>query len=130
MPLGKPMGARSLEYPAWISFVHWTLPEGADVDANAKALSTRQWPSEALIRAFIVTEPRAVGVIALWATRDPAERSASEEARSSIGKELGASRSGSTIFEAPLLVDGTLRAQSDLRYSTKASLSDDGRSVP
>jgi hypothetical protein len=51
-----------------------------------------------------------VGVAALWATREGAEGAAAEGARATIAAGLGATGSSALLFEAPLLIDATLRA--------------------
>jgi hypothetical protein len=110
VPHGEPLGARSEKFPAWASVVRWELGDAQRVTPAAQGLARAAWSGPALIRGFVVTGPTWVGVAALWATRDAAEGAAAEEARAKIVAELGASRSSALLFEAPLLIDATLRA--------------------
>jgi len=110
LPRGTPAGRRSLDYRAWASFVRWPLPPESDRAAAARILAARPAPA-AMIRAFVVTEPRGVGLVTLWATRDAAESAATEAARASVGQAVGAGASEVVLFEAPLLIDETLVAR-------------------
>ena len=107
LPHGTATGRRSLDYRAWASFVLWRLPEGRDPAAAAQILAARPAPA-ALIRAFVVTEARGVGLVALWATREGAEGDVTEATRAAVGKTIGAGESERILFEAPLLIDATL----------------------
>ena len=109
MPLGEAVGTRSIKYPAWISLVLWTLPAGADASSCTAALAQAA-PGDALIRSFVVTAQGSVGIASLWATREAAERAASESARTAVGKTVSATASSVTLFEAPLLIDAILSA--------------------
>ena len=62
-----------------------------------------------LIRGAVVMSPRAVGIMGLWATREAAERAVTEDARRALGGVAMAGPSTFTLFEAPLLVDASLR---------------------
>jgi hypothetical protein len=115
LPGGKPEGARSVDYPAWASLVRWELPPGADPMASATTLAAAPWSSDALIRGMIVTGPQEVGVVALWATREAAERAVTAEARGAIGRSIVASASTFVLFETPLLIDETIRSALDAR---------------
>jgi hypothetical protein len=110
VPRGEPIGARSEQFPAWASLVRWELGDAKRVTAAAAALARAAWAGPALIRGFVVTGPTSVGVAALWATRDGAEGAAAERARATVAAELGATSSTALLFEAPLLIDATLRA--------------------
>ncbi len=129
VPLGESMGARSMQYPAWASLVRWELGDEARVPAAAQVLAAGAWASPTLVRGFVVSGPTWVGVAALWATREGAETAASATARDGLGTSLGATSATSTtsaasatsatsgwtngssalLFEAPLLIDATLR---------------------
>jgi hypothetical protein len=114
IPKGKTVGSRSVEYPAWVSMVRWNLASGADSASAAKTLAA--WlPSDSLIRSFVVTSPESVGVVSLWASREAAENAASAEARAATGNAIAATASTFTLFEAPLLVDATIRGASASR---------------
>jgi hypothetical protein len=108
---GKPEGTRSLAYPAWASFVSWSLPEGADQGAAAKALAAQPWTDAEMVKAVIVVGPRLAGVVAVWATREAAEGAMSERRRAALGQASGGTETSSTLFEAPLLIDAKLRAR-------------------
>ena len=109
VPVGTPRGTRSTEVPATASFVRWDLPDTADPAAMARLVATSPWPSEALVRGFVVTGPKTVGVAALWATREAAEQAVSTEGRAPIAGAIGAPCASVTLFEAPLLVDASIR---------------------
>jgi hypothetical protein len=61
------------------------------------------------VRAFVTAEAGKAGVIALFASRAFAEAFAAEDSRAGLSSALGASGSSVTLFEAPLLIDATLR---------------------
>jgi hypothetical protein len=107
---GEPQGARSLGYPAWASLVRWELGAAASVAAAAHGLAQAAWSGPALVRGFVVTGPSWVGVAALWATREGATEAVGDGARAAIGARMGATGSSALLFEAPLLIDATLRA--------------------
>jgi hypothetical protein len=109
LPEGKPTGERAVDFPAWISLVRWDLAENAEVEAAARTAAGLPWGGEALIRGFVVTGPHEVGIAALWATREAAERASTAETRGRLGSSLGARGSSSVLFEAPLLIDASLR---------------------
>jgi hypothetical protein len=111
LPEGEPIGARSVQFPAWVSLVRWELAPEARVASAAEVLSHAAWAGPALVRGFVVTGPRFVGVAALWATREAAEAAAASGARTSLGASLEATGSSALLFEAPLLVDATLRTE-------------------
>ena len=115
---GEPRGARSVEYPAWASFVQWELPVGVEASASAKALAGASWSTELLMRGFVVTSPRTVGIVALWATREAAESAVTEDARRSLGAVAMAGASTFVLFEAPLLVDANLIDRASPRKPT------------
>jgi hypothetical protein len=110
LPDAEPIGARSEQFPAWVSLVRWQLEDRVRVADAAEVLSHATWAGPALVRGFVVTGPSLVGVAALWASRQAAEAAASEVARASTAMSLGATGSSALLFEAPLLVDATLRA--------------------
>lgn len=109
IPAGQALGTRAVEYPAWISLVRWDLPGASEVAAAAKILAGRPWPDEAMIRAFVVAGPHEVGIAALWATREAAEQASSAEERGQLGASIEARGSSAARFEAPLLIDASLR---------------------
>jgi hypothetical protein len=109
VPRGEPMGERSQQFPAWASLVRWELGDGLRVARAAQELARAAWSGPALIRGFVVTGPTWAGVAALWATREGAEGAAAEGPRATLGSGLGASGSSALLFEAPLLIDATLR---------------------
>lgn len=106
---GEPAGSRSLSFPASASFVAWKLRPDADVLASARRLAESDLSEPERVRTFVVHESDRVGLVSLFATRDAAERSASEERRAALGKTLAAISSESALFEIPLMVDATLR---------------------
>lgn len=106
---GELAGTRSLSFPASASFVTWKLLPDADVPATARRLAESDLSEPERVRTFVVYERDRVGLVSLFATRDAAERAASEERRAALGKVLSAVSSESVLFETPLLVDGTLR---------------------
>jgi hypothetical protein len=109
LPQGESVGTRSEQFPAWVSFVRWEIDDGARVAEAAQVLARGTWVRPTLIRGFVVTSPSSVGVVALWATREGAEGATTEATRASLAGSLGATRSSSLLFEAPLLVDASLR---------------------
>jgi len=109
LPEGEPIGTRSLQFPAWVSVVRWELGDEARVASAAESLSHATWAGPALVRGFVVTGPKFVGVAAVWVTREAAEAAAAEGARATLGAALEATGSSALLFEAPLLVDATLR---------------------
>jgi hypothetical protein len=109
VPRGKPMGARAEQFPAWASLVRWELGDAKRVTVAAQGLAQAAWSGPALIRGFVVTGPTWVGVAALWATREGAEGAAAERARAMVAEDLDATGSTALLFEAPLLIDATLR---------------------
>jgi hypothetical protein len=110
VPQGERVGERSEKFPAWASVVRWELGNSQRVMPAAQELARAAWSGAALVRGFVVTGPTWVGVAALWATREAAEGAVVEGARAKISAELGAARSSALLFEAPLLIDATLRA--------------------
>jgi hypothetical protein len=110
-PIGEPRGSRSIKYPASASFVRWELAASADVAGAAKLLATSPLPDEGrtLVRRFIVTAPHAVGEISLWVTREAAESATTLELRERVARAIAAQSYTLTLFEAPLLIDATLR---------------------
>jgi hypothetical protein len=110
VPQGEPVGARSEKFPAWASVVRWELGDAQRVTPAAQDLARAAWPGPALVRGFVVTGPTWVGVAALWATRAAAEGAAAQSTRATIAAGLGATDSSAILFEAPLLIDATLRA--------------------
>lgn len=106
---GEPTGTRSLSFPASASFVTWRLRPDADVLASARRLAESDLSEAERVRTFVVLDRGRVGLVSLFATREAAERSVSEERRAGLGKVLSALSSESVLFETPLLVDGTLR---------------------
>jgi hypothetical protein len=109
LPQGEPVGTRSEQFPAWVSLVRWEIDDGAREAEAAQVLARGTWAGPTLIRGFVVTSPRSVGVAALWATREGAEGATTEATRASLAGSLSATRSSSLLFEAPLLVDASLR---------------------
>jgi hypothetical protein len=109
LPVGEPRGTRALEAPSWASFVRLDLPATADLATATHALASGPFADEALIRAFVVRGAGFVGVVSLWATRAAADAAVSIDRRTSLGARVGASRSEGEVFEAPLLIDATLR---------------------
>lgn len=109
LPVGERRGTRALEAPAWASFVRLVLPATADLAGAARALLGTSFGDETLIRAFVVQGGDFVGLVALWATRAAAEAAAGTERRAALAALAGASATDATLFEAPLLIDTTLR---------------------
>jgi hypothetical protein len=109
LPLGAPAGVRAVDYPASAAQVRFTLRPGAEPVAAARDLAAAIVGREGLVRAFVTDEPGKAGVVALFATRAHAEAFAAQESRALLGSALGASGSTVTLFEAPLLIDETLR---------------------
>jgi hypothetical protein len=109
LPRGEPIGARSEEFPACASLVRWELAESTRVPAAARRLAQASWARPELVRAFVITGATWVGIAAIWATREAAERAASEDTRASLGAVIDARSSEAVLFEAPLLIDATLR---------------------
>ena len=109
MPRGAPAGARTLRYPAFATLVLWQLAPDRPVDQVVDRLAKASWPRRELIRAFVVTGPGVVGVAALWATRPAADQAVSISERGVLASLLGATGSEATAFEAPLLLDESLR---------------------
>lgn len=94
-PIGEPLGRRSLAYDASATFVTSTVAEG-ELEARARALAAKLSTEDGLIRGFVVAGKGTVGAVALWATRGHADRATR-------------GLTGTIRFEAPLLVDETLR---------------------
>jgi hypothetical protein len=109
LPEGKPAGERAVDFPAWISLVRWELTGSTEVEAAARTAASLPWGGAALIRGFVVSGPREVGVVALWAAREAAEQACTAEERGRLGAALGARGSSAVRFEAPLLIDASLR---------------------
>jgi hypothetical protein len=109
LPRGAPTGTRSQVFPAWASLVRWEVGAGDRVALAAEQLSRATWYGPELARGFVVTGAGEVGLAAIWTTRVAAERAASEGVRASVGASLGATTSSAVLFEAPVLVDASLR---------------------
>ncbi len=52
LPEGEPIGARSVQFPAWVSLVRWELAQEARVASAAEVLSHAAWAGPALVRGF------------------------------------------------------------------------------
>jgi len=99
---GEPVGRRSVRYDGAATFARFTGGERDGSPVDARGLADRLAAESGLVRAFVVEDEGAVAAIALWATRGHAERARYD------GADV-------TRFEAPLLVDATLRGEAVAR---------------
>jgi hypothetical protein len=100
-----PIGARSVDYPATATLVLWSA-DAPELD-RARRLAELVKDADGLLRGAAVTSPGKVGYIALWASRDLAE--AALASRESTEREIGLRAASVTLFDAPVLIDSTLR---------------------
>jgi hypothetical protein len=99
---GDPIGARSLSYDGIETLVLAPAATGDPIE-RARTLAARVKELDGLVRGEAVIGPVGVGFVALWATRDYAE------AATARLHELGLDGARVTYFEAPVLVDASLR---------------------
>jgi hypothetical protein len=109
LPRGPSLGARSLEFPASASFVELDLPPAIDPRDAAAKLAASPGRKDDLIRAVVVVGPHSCGIVALWADRAAAESATSQAAIAALQQTAGASGNSAVLFEAPLLLDASLR---------------------
>jgi hypothetical protein len=110
LPQGRSEGQRSIAYPASATQVKFVLRPGAAPLPAARELAEAISGREGLVRAFVTSEEGKAGVVALWASRAHAEQFAARESRDLLARALGAVGSDGELFEAPLLIDQTLRS--------------------
>jgi hypothetical protein len=109
VPLGSPVGQRSLEYPGTATFVRWEV-SGAEMSPQpARTVAASLTHEAGLARAFVVLDAHSVGAIALWVTADDADRATSDGRLRAIGSQLDSGKVEVVRFEAPLLIDASLR---------------------
>jgi hypothetical protein len=99
---GDPIGARSVSYDGTETLV---LAPGAAGDPieRARVLAAAVKELDGLVRGEAVLGAAGVGFVALWATRDYAEAAVARL------HELGLDGARVTYFDAPVLVDASLR---------------------
>jgi hypothetical protein len=105
---GDPIDARGLSFPATVTLV--LAPEAGDPVAQAHALADAVKDLEGLIRGRAVIAPGRVGFVALWTSRDRAQAAVSTRGL----HELGISGAAVTFFDAPVLIDASLRLHSSV----------------
>jgi hypothetical protein len=109
LPQGALAGERSIDFPASATQVKLTLRPGAAPIGAARDLAAAITGLDGLVRAFVTSGEGTAGVVALWATRAHAEAFAAQESRDRLVRALAATGSTVELFEAPLLLDPTLR---------------------
>jgi hypothetical protein len=100
---GDPIGARSVSYDGTETLV--LAPAHGDPIERARVLAEAAKDLEGLVRGEAVIDAAGVGFVALWATREYAEAALS---RARLA-ELGLAGARVTYFDAPVLVDASLR---------------------
>jgi hypothetical protein len=102
---GDPIGTRSVRYAATATLV---LASNATDDpvARAGALAERVKDLDGLVRGSVVIGTGRVGFVALWTSRDCAEAALSP----SRLRDLGLADAALTFFDAPVLIDASLRS--------------------
>jgi hypothetical protein len=80
----------------------------ADADAF-RSIAEHVRDLEGLVRGAALTGNAQVGFVALWATRDLAVRAVSPEALAGRERGWGLERGEVTFFDAPVLIDASLR---------------------
>jgi hypothetical protein len=107
---GAPLGERSLDFPATTTLVLWSVP-GTGTEAElASRLAQAPVDAEGFVHGFVVTAPGRVGLMGVWATRQHAEAALTRERLATQGREVGATSTEVTYFDAPVLLDAALHA--------------------
>ena len=99
---GDPLGTRSMSYAGTETLV--LAPAIGDPIERARVLAGAVKDLDGLVRGEIVIGAARLGFVALWATRAYAEAATAGLHR------LGLDGAEVTYFDAPVLVDGSLRA--------------------
>jgi hypothetical protein len=99
---GDPIGARSLSYDGTETLVLAPAATGDPIE-RARVLAAAVKELDGLVRGEAVINPSSVGFVALWATRDYAEAAIARL------HALGLDDARVTYFDAPVLVDASLR---------------------
>ncbi|HLL24815.1 MAG TPA: hypothetical protein VK427_21930 [Kofleriaceae bacterium] len=109
VPRGDERGNRSLAYPGSATWARWRVSPGNTSVAAVIAAALAREPG--LVRAFVVVDDGSVGAIALWASRDAADRATTSAHLRAIDPRL--EQASVVRFETPLLIDATLRDAAD-----------------
>jgi hypothetical protein len=102
---GDPIGSRSVRYAATVTLVLASQATGDPV-VRARALADRVKDLAGLVRGSAVIGAGRVGFVALWTSRDSAEAALSTNRL----RELGLADAELTFFDAPVLIDASLRS--------------------
>jgi hypothetical protein len=102
---GDLVGERSIGYPAYATLTLWRAPH-TETPRLTAMLTRPSFTPPGLLRAFVVSTPNTIGLVAVWATRSFAESGRAHEALRALGEPASA-----RIFEVPVLTCAGLRAR-------------------
>jgi hypothetical protein len=106
---GPSTGSRSISYPATATLVLWPSARAGTEPDLARRVADQVKDLDGLVRAAVLVSPTHIGFAALWATREVAENALRPDALQARESQLGVPRAEVTYFEAPVLIDASLR---------------------
>jgi hypothetical protein len=106
---GDPLGARSIAYAASATLVLGSpAVPGGEIEA-ARALAERLKDADGLVRGATLVGSGKIGFVALWATRELAERALARRQPFIQNGDGRLEDATAVLFDAPVLIDASLR---------------------